>query len=185
MAHDPTQLNRQGPDVGTQYRSAIFPDNAEQANVAKAYIAQLTQARTFGARSSRVSRPADPFYRAEDVPPGLPHAQPTLSVHRHPRSAEDRGSEAVVPQTPIAPSPHSSAESDNTSADPAAVTAAGPRIGAPRAHSGLRTRDPGLTDFQPGYNVIPPSTRSTCPWMNFAAGEQRNATALAWSRGVP
>src|SRR5260370_17362585 len=44
-AHDPTQLNRQGPDVGPQYRSAIFPVNAEQARVAKAYVAQLNQPR--------------------------------------------------------------------------------------------------------------------------------------------
>jgi peptide-methionine (S)-S-oxide reductase len=47
VAHDPTQLNRQGPDVGPQYRSAIFYANDEQERVAKAYIDQLTRAKTF------------------------------------------------------------------------------------------------------------------------------------------
>jgi peptide-methionine (S)-S-oxide reductase len=47
VATDPTQLNRQGPDVGTQYRGAIFYANADQERVARAYVAQLTEARVF------------------------------------------------------------------------------------------------------------------------------------------
>lgn len=65
VAHDPTELNRQGPDVGTQYRSAIFPANAEQARVAKAYIAQLNQARAFRAAIVTTIEPDRPFYAAE------------------------------------------------------------------------------------------------------------------------
>lgn len=47
VAHDPTQLNRQGPDVGSQYRSAIFYANAEQQRIAEAYVAQLDGAKVF------------------------------------------------------------------------------------------------------------------------------------------
>jgi peptide-methionine (S)-S-oxide reductase len=66
VAHDPTQLNRQGPDVGTQYRSALFPANPEQARIAKAYIAQLNQARVFGAAIVTKIEPHREFYAAED-----------------------------------------------------------------------------------------------------------------------
>lgn len=65
VAHDPTELNRQGPDVGTQYRSALFPINADQARLAKAYIAQLTEARAFDAAIVTTIEPDRPFYPAE------------------------------------------------------------------------------------------------------------------------
>jgi peptide-methionine (S)-S-oxide reductase len=66
VAHDPTELNYQGPDRGTQYRSAIFPSNDEQDRVAKAYIAQLDQAHAFGAKIVTTIEPGKTFYRAED-----------------------------------------------------------------------------------------------------------------------
>lgn len=65
VAHDPTQLNRQGPDRGTQYRSAIFPVNDEQAKVAKAYIEQLGSARLFDADIVTKIEPDHEFYPAE------------------------------------------------------------------------------------------------------------------------
>jgi peptide-methionine (S)-S-oxide reductase len=66
VAHDPTELNRQGPDFGTQYRSAIFPANAGQARIAKAYIAQLNQARLFASAIVTKIEPNKTFYPAED-----------------------------------------------------------------------------------------------------------------------
>ena len=66
VAHDPTQLNRQGPDSGPQYRSAIFPNSEEQARVAKAYIAQLDQAKVYPKRIVTTIEPDKTFYPAED-----------------------------------------------------------------------------------------------------------------------
>jgi peptide-methionine (S)-S-oxide reductase len=66
VAHDPTELNRQGPDEGPQYRSAIFPATDEQARVAKAYIQQLNAAQIFGADLATTIEPGRTFYRAED-----------------------------------------------------------------------------------------------------------------------
>jgi len=66
VAHDPTQLNRQGPDRGTQYRSAIFPAGEQQKRVAQAYIAQLDAARSFPAPIVTRIEDGVRFYPAED-----------------------------------------------------------------------------------------------------------------------
>lgn len=65
VAHDPTELNRQGPDEGTQYRSAIFYENPEQESIAREYVAQLTAARTFSEPIVTQIAPLKTFYRAE------------------------------------------------------------------------------------------------------------------------
>jgi peptide-methionine (S)-S-oxide reductase len=65
VAHDPTELDRQGPDTGTQYRSAIFPADTQQAEVAKAYIAQLEAAHVFPAPIVTRIEPGQAFYPAE------------------------------------------------------------------------------------------------------------------------
>jgi peptide-methionine (S)-S-oxide reductase len=66
VAHDPTELNRQGPDVGTQYRSVIFYADPDQLRVAKAYIAQLDAAKVFSQPIVTQLTPLNAFYAAED-----------------------------------------------------------------------------------------------------------------------
>jgi peptide-methionine (S)-S-oxide reductase len=65
VAHDPTQLNRQGPDSGTSYRSAIFPQSQEQTNIARAYIAQLGAAKAWK-RPIVTKLEAGKFFPAEE-----------------------------------------------------------------------------------------------------------------------
>jgi peptide-methionine (S)-S-oxide reductase len=80
VAHDPTQLNRQGPDVGTSYRSAIFYASPEQRHIAEAYIAQLDAAGVFGKKIVTQVTPLKGFYDGEayhqhyaDNNPGNPY----------------------------------------------------------------------------------------------------------------
>jgi peptide-methionine (S)-S-oxide reductase len=75
VAHDPTQLNRQSPDVGPQYRSEIFTTSADQARIVKAYIAQLTAAKVFAAPIVTRVEPLPAFYPAEA------HHQDYLRLH--------------------------------------------------------------------------------------------------------
>jgi len=77
VAHDPTQLDRQSPDVGTQYRSEIFTTNAAQQEVAKAYIAQLGAAKVFADPIVTRVEPLQHFYPAED------YHQNYLAMHPH------------------------------------------------------------------------------------------------------
>ena len=66
VVHDPTQLNRQGPDVGTSYRSVIFYTTPEQEKIANAYIAQLDAAKAFPKKIVTQVVPLAAFYNAED-----------------------------------------------------------------------------------------------------------------------
>ncbi|VTU14407.1 Peptide methionine sulfoxide reductase MsrA/MsrB [Variovorax sp. SRS16] len=65
VAHNPTELNRQGPDSGTQYRSTIFAADADQARIARSYIAQLDKARVFGQPIATTVETLKGFYPAE------------------------------------------------------------------------------------------------------------------------
>jgi peptide-methionine (S)-S-oxide reductase len=88
VAHDPTQHNRQGPDAGRQYRSAIFCVDEQQKRVAEAYIEQLDRAGVFAAPIVTEVKPLEAFYQAEayhqDYAARHP-AQPYIAYHAAPK----------------------------------------------------------------------------------------------------
>jgi len=77
VAHDPTQLNRQGPDVGPQYRSAIFFADEEQARVARAYVDQLTKAKVYSRPIVTQVVKLQGFYPAEEYHQNFAERNPT------------------------------------------------------------------------------------------------------------
>jgi peptide-methionine (S)-S-oxide reductase len=90
VAHDPTQLNRQGPDSGSQYRSAIFPQTPEQARLARAYVSQLTAAKTWPGKIVTTLEPGKPFYPAENYHQNylrLNPSQPYIVINDLPKVA--------------------------------------------------------------------------------------------------
>ena len=93
VAHDPTQLNRQGPDVGSQYRSAIFYTSTEQQEIAQRYMQQLTAARTFPAHIVTQVTPLQAFYPAEKIHQNylaLHPNQPYIVINDMPKLAQLR-----------------------------------------------------------------------------------------------
>ena len=93
VAHDPTELNRQGPDTGTQYRSAIFYSNAEQQRIADAYVAQLNKAGVFKRPIVTQVVALKAFYEAEayhqDYAQNHPD-EPYIAINDLPKVAELR-----------------------------------------------------------------------------------------------
>ncbi len=77
VAHDPTQLNRQGPDTGSQYRSALFTRGAEQERIARAYVAQLEKAGVWKPKIVTTFEGAKPFYAGEAYHQNYLRAHPT------------------------------------------------------------------------------------------------------------
>ncbi len=96
VAHNPTELNRQGPDTGTSYRSNIFYNSKEQKAVADAYIAQLTKAKVFARPIVTRVDPAVAFYPAEEYHQDFLIKKSRLSLYRDQRSAEAREFQALV-----------------------------------------------------------------------------------------
>ena len=107
VAHDPTQLNRQGPDVGTQYRSAIFYTDGEQQRIAQAYINQLQSTKVYSQPIATKVVPLSAFYPAEgyhqDYATLHPH-EPYIMFNDLPKLANFKTTFPGLYQTKGAPS---------------------------------------------------------------------------------
>ncbi len=97
VAHDPTQLNRQGPDTGPQYRSAIFYGNAAQQAAAKAYIAQLERSGVFGRPVVTQVVPLVKFHPAEDYHQDFARLNPRHPYIVHHDAPKVRNLQAKLP----------------------------------------------------------------------------------------
>ena len=97
VAHDPTERNRQGPDVGPQYRSAIFPTDPEQRRVATAYISQLNRAGVFPRAHRHHGGGLAGLHPRRGLPPGLRGPQPRPPLRGDPRQAQGGEAESGVP----------------------------------------------------------------------------------------
>jgi len=88
VAHDPTELNRQGPDIGPQYRSTVFAADDEQARLAQAYVEQLDGSKSFGRKIATTIERGRAFYPAEDYHQDyltLHPRQPYIVIHDLPK----------------------------------------------------------------------------------------------------
>ena len=97
VAHDPTELNRQGPDEGTQYRSAIFYANDEQKLAAKSYIDELTAAKTYSGPIVTQLTALDGILPGGGLSPGLPCSAPGRGVYKDQRHPEGQRPEKAIP----------------------------------------------------------------------------------------
>ena len=93
IAHDPTQVDGQGGDLGTQYRSVLFYADEEQRSVAEAYVEQLETCRRVRRPDRHRDRAPGPLLRGRGVPPELRRAAPGPALHRQPGGPE--GGEAL------------------------------------------------------------------------------------------
>ncbi len=97
VAHDPTELNRQGPDEGTQYRSSIFYSSDEQKHIAEAYIAQLDKAKSFFSPHRDPGSAAKGVLRGRGLPSELCHQSSRRPLHSLQRCAQSCSSSPAVP----------------------------------------------------------------------------------------